>query len=76
MMYYGISMNSNVLGGNLYLTFILGALMEIPANIVVFFVIDRIGRKLLIFCGLIAYALALLTNLLFDYVYVKQGKDL
>lgn len=45
MVYYGVSMNTNFLGGDLYFTFIFGALMEIPAVLTVFFLVDKIGRK-------------------------------
>lgn len=65
MVYYGVSMNTNFLGGNLYTTFVFGALMEVPAVLVVFFVVDRIGRKPLLAGGYLVAALCMLSNLAF-----------
>uniref|UniRef100_A0A915EQD0 Major facilitator superfamily (MFS) profile domain-containing protein n=1 Tax=Ditylenchus dipsaci TaxID=166011 RepID=A0A915EQD0_9BILA len=60
MVYYGLSMNPNVLGGNLYVNFIFGGLMEIPAVLIVFLLVDKVGRKPLLAGGyLIASACAL-----------------
>ncbi|TMS37400.1 hypothetical protein L596_004337 [Steinernema carpocapsae] len=63
MIYYGVSMNTNFLGGNLYSTFIFGAVMEIPALFLVFLLIDRIGRKPLLAGGYLIAALCMLSNL-------------
>lgn len=65
MVYYGVSMNTNFLGGNLYTTFVFGALMEVPAVLVVYFVVDRIGRKPLLAGGYIVAAICMLSNLAF-----------
>uniref|UniRef100_A0A914C5C9 Major facilitator superfamily (MFS) profile domain-containing protein n=1 Tax=Acrobeloides nanus TaxID=290746 RepID=A0A914C5C9_9BILA len=64
MVYYGVSMNTNFLGGDIYSTFIIGALVEIPAILFVFVAIDRIGRKLLLAGGYTIAAICLLSNLL------------
>ncbi|KAK0397821.1 hypothetical protein QR680_002286 [Steinernema hermaphroditum] len=63
MIYYGVSMNTGFLGGNLYTTFIFGAIMEIPALFMVFLLIDRIGRKPLLAAGYLTAALCMLSNL-------------
>lgn len=63
MVYYGVSMNTNFLGGDLYSTFIFGAAMEIPAVFSVFFLIDLIGRKALLAGGFTTASLCLLSNL-------------
>lgn len=64
MVYYGVSMNTNFLGGDLYSTFIIGSLVEIPAVLVAFVAIDRIGRKLLLASGYTLAALCMLSNLI------------
>ncbi|KAI6224937.1 Organic cation transporter protein [Aphelenchoides besseyi] len=63
MVYYGVSMNTSFLGGDLYQTFIFGALMEVPAVLTVFFLIDRIGRKALLSGGFTIASLCMLSNL-------------
>lgn len=74
MVYYGFSMNTNFLGGNLYLTFILGALAEIPASLIIYFIIDRVGRKLLVAGGFLTCAFVLLSNQLIEYIF-GEGKS-
>lgn len=43
--YYGISLASDHLGGNMYRDFILTSLVEIPGNILVIVCTNRLGRK-------------------------------
>lgn len=43
--YYGLSINSVSLAGNKYVNFMLVAFVEIPANFVCLFVLERYGRK-------------------------------
>lgn len=55
--YYGLSLNSVSIAGNQYLNFILVCLIEMPAYVITYAVVDRIGRKVtlcgsLIICGL------------------------
>jgi hypothetical protein len=80
MVYYGISMSPNSLGGDLYQNFIYGALMEIPAVILVFLLIDLIGRKALLAGGFTIASVCLLTNLAVKdsrkCVYPKINSDL
>ncbi|KAJ1345739.1 hypothetical protein KIN20_000339 [Parelaphostrongylus tenuis] len=45
MVYYGMAMKPNALGGDIYINFIFSASVEIPALILVFLLIDRIGRR-------------------------------
>ncbi|KAI1725160.1 sugar transporter domain-containing protein [Ditylenchus destructor] len=63
MVYYGLSMNPNVLGGNLYLNFIFGGLMEIPAVLIVYLLVDRVGRKPLLAGGYLIASACALSNL-------------
>ncbi|KAF5287122.1 hypothetical protein FQA39_LY16045 [Lamprigera yunnana] len=46
IVYKGLTINSVSLSENSYLDYILGTLIEIPANILVFLIMDRIGRKI------------------------------
>lgn len=62
MMYYGLTMKSDLGGGNLYVNFAVSALMEIPALLVVYFLIDRIGRRQLVTCGLLTAGVCLVFN--------------
>lgn len=43
--YYGLSINSVSLAGNKYINFMLVAFIEIPANFMCLFLLDRFGRK-------------------------------
>ncbi|TRY79719.1 hypothetical protein TCAL_01982 [Tigriopus californicus] len=57
MAFYGLSLNSVNLGGDIYVNFILSALIEIPSYIFVVLVMDGFGRKtILIFCQILAGA--------------------
>lgn len=66
MVYYGVSMNTTFLGGDPYTTFIFGALMEVPAVLAVFFLIDVIGRKALLAGGFTIASLCLISSILTD----------
>ncbi|CAG9539950.1 unnamed protein product [Cercopithifilaria johnstoni] len=64
MIYYGVSMKTDFLGGDFYGTFISGGIAEIPALLLIFVLIDRIGRKPLFAGGYFLAALCMLSNLL------------
>ncbi|EFO22125.2 hypothetical protein LOAG_06361 [Loa loa] len=64
MIYYGVSMKTDFLGGDFYGTFISGGIAEIPALLLLFAFIDRIGRKRLLAGGYFLAALCMLSNLL------------
>lgn len=64
MIYYGVSMKTDFLGGDFYGTFISGGVAEIPALLLLFAFIDRIGRKPLFAGGYFLAALCMLSNLL------------
>lgn len=66
MLYYGISMNSNFLGGDLYWTFIFGGLSEIPASILTYFLLDKIGRKAVLVGGFFIASLTMISSLIVD----------
>jgi len=59
--YYGLSLNSINLSGNIYFNFILGCLIEIPGNTIAWIVINKIGRRYslsisLLSCGIMCIA--------------------
>ncbi|CAJ0607676.1 unnamed protein product [Cylicocyclus nassatus] len=62
MMYYGLTMKSDLGGGNLYLNFVSSALMEIPALFLVYFLIDRIGRRPMVAGSLMLAGICLIIN--------------
>lgn len=64
MIYYGVSMKTDFLGGNFYGTFIIGGFAEIPALIMLFFLMERLGRKPLFATGYFVAALCMLSNVL------------
>ncbi|KAG5668819.1 hypothetical protein PVAND_016742 [Polypedilum vanderplanki] len=59
--FYGLSLNSVNLSGNIYLNFILGCLIEIPGNSIAWIIMNKIGRRLsltssLLLCGVTCIA--------------------
>ncbi|CAI9651156.1 Major facilitator superfamily (MFS) profile domain-containing protein [Caenorhabditis elegans] len=62
MVYYGMAMKANVLGGDIYVNFIFAAFVEIPALFIVYLLIDRIGRRLILAGGLFIAGACLLVN--------------
>ncbi|XP_013419747.1 organic cation transporter protein-like, partial [Lingula anatina] len=49
LVYYGLSFGTQALGGSFYLNFALMGLAEIPGQFLVLFVLDRIGRRKILF---------------------------
>jgi OCT family organic cation transporter-like MFS transporter 4/5 len=43
--FFGLSLNSVLVGGNQFTNFILVALIELPAYVVFYFAMDRLGRR-------------------------------
>ncbi|CAI4228458.1 unnamed protein product [Auanema sp. JU1783] len=64
MVYYGLAMKANVLGGDIYINFIFSALIEIPALVVVYLLIDRLGRRILLSGGFFIAGTVLIINYL------------
>ncbi|KJH51908.1 transporter, major facilitator family protein [Dictyocaulus viviparus] len=74
MMYYGLTMKSDLGGGELHLNFAISALMEIPALFVVYFFIDRIGRRQIVTCSLLTAGICLIFNwIIGDDVLIYWG---
>ncbi|XP_045459848.1 organic cation transporter protein-like [Melitaea cinxia] len=55
--YYGLSINSVSLSGNMYLNYVLTSLIEIPGYFTAYLILDKIGRKVTLFCGFILCSL-------------------
>jgi len=67
MVYYGISLASDDLGGDMYRDFILTSIVEIPGNVLVIVLSDRFGRKktmiiAMIMAGLSCIGVAIIPN--------------
>ncbi|CAJ0607765.1 unnamed protein product [Cylicocyclus nassatus] len=62
MVYYGLTMKSDVGGGSLYVNFAISAAMELPGLIVLYLLMDRIGRRRLISCSLAIAGICLVLN--------------
>ena len=65
MSYYGLSLNSGTLGGDLYVNFMLGGLVEFPAYTVCF-ACNKLGRKSLHIVGMMIGGLACLGTVFVD----------
>ena len=62
MLYYGMSMKADLNGDSLYLSFALSSLVEIPGTLISYFLINSLGRRLLMSSSLLACAGLLLLN--------------
>ncbi|XP_022829592.1 organic cation transporter protein-like [Spodoptera litura] len=58
--YYGLSINSVNLTGNMYLNYIATAAIEIPGYWTAVLVLDRVGRRPTLFCGFMICAICCL----------------
>lgn len=56
--YFGVSLGSVLLGGNMYLNFFLTSLVEIPGNAFAIYAMNRFGRKKVVVIGLVVAAIA------------------
>lgn len=45
LVYYGLSLNTGALGGDIYVSFIISSVIEMPAHLYVLFALDWFGRK-------------------------------
>ncbi|XP_061785463.2 solute carrier family 22 member 2 [Nerophis lumbriciformis] len=46
VVYQGLIMRLGIMGGNVYISFLISALMEFPAALLILFTIERVGRRL------------------------------
>ncbi|KAM7361199.1 organic cation transporter protein-like [Cochliomyia hominivorax] len=58
--YYGLSWNTNNLGGNVYLNFLISGAVEVPAYTLLILTLNRWGRRSILCGSLIAAGVALL----------------
>ncbi|XP_023932923.1 organic cation transporter protein-like [Lingula anatina] len=73
MVYFGLSLNSGKIGGDVFVNFLIIGLVEFPAYSVCF-VIDRLGRRPLHIAGMVVGGLALLCTI-FVEVYAEKGTE-
>lgn len=62
MMYYGLTMKSDIGGGSVYINFALSAAVEIVACLLVYFLIDRVGRRIIVAGSMLIAGVCLLLN--------------
>ncbi|KAI5633318.1 major facilitator superfamily domain-containing protein [Phthorimaea operculella] len=67
--YYGLSINSTGLSGNMYLNYIYVCAIEIPGFFTAVMILDRIGRKATLSCG---FFLSAACNIAF--AFIDEGK--
>ena len=72
MSYYGLSLNSGSLGGDIFINFMLGGLVKFPAYTVCF-LCYLVGRKPLHIVGMMIGGFACLGTVFVD-LYVRGGK--
>ncbi|CAD5111215.1 DgyrCDS547 [Dimorphilus gyrociliatus] len=58
LVYYGLSMGSGNFSPNIYINEGLGGLIELPAYVLVYLLLDRLGRKILLAAALIISAVS------------------
>ena len=73
MVYYGLALNSGDLGGDMFMNFFLQTLMDIPANVIVLVLLDKVGRKPLQIWSMIIGGVACLSTI-FTIIYGGKGK--
>lgn len=69
MVYYGLSMNPNFLGGDRYVTFMVMGFFEIPALLIVMLSLNQLGRKLICMGGFFIAAISLLGTMIIPKMY-------
>lgn len=72
MGYYGLSLNSGTLGGNIYVNFVLGGAVEFPAYTFCF-LCNKLGRKWPHVFGMLVGGLACLGSVFIDK-FVGEGR--
>lgn len=75
LVYYGLILNMNTFGGNVYLNSALAGLVEIPAIAIAMYIIMKVGKKWLfcgtLFCAGVACLCAALTEGQEDILWLK-----
>ncbi|KXJ05498.1 organic cation transporter-like protein [Exaiptasia diaphana] len=71
--YFGVSLGSVLLGGNMYLNFFLTSLIELPGNAFAIWAMDKFGRKIIVVVGLIVGAIGNMLVTVFPDEPENQG---
>ena len=74
MAYYGLALNSGDLAGDMFLNFFLQSFMDIPANLIVILLLDKLGRKPLQVGSMVIGGIALVSTI-FTIIYGGSGKQ-
>lgn len=64
-LFYGLTLNSVALAGNSYVDFMLTSVVEIPAYILIYFVVDKYGR---VYCQAGSFLLTALSCFIFVFI--------
>ncbi|PAV75092.1 hypothetical protein WR25_02156 isoform C [Diploscapter pachys] len=67
MIFYGVSTKPDILGGDIYLTYIFVSVIEILAVFIVYYLVNRIGRRFLLSGGFFLSGLGLLISWSIDH---------
>lgn len=70
MVYYGLSLNSVNLGGNIFLNFFFIGLAEFPAYFLSVLILDKVGRKPVYCASMILGGISCISSLL-TMMYLK-----
>ncbi|XP_057657694.1 organic cation transporter protein [Diorhabda carinulata] len=62
--YYGLSWNTNNLAGNPYLNFVMSGAVEIPAFLILLFLLNKWGRRNLMCCCMLISGISLLLTMI------------
>lgn len=73
MTYYGLAMNPSFMGGDRYLAFIIGGLLDIVATLIVLFTMNIVGRKILCSVGFLFAAFCLFVTLAVPAGKIKES---
>ena len=73
MAYYGLALNSGDLAGDMFLNFFLQTFMDIPANLIVILLLDKLGRKPLLVGSMVIGGISLMATI-FTIIYGGSGK--
>ena len=74
MAYYGLALNSGDLAGDMFLNFFLQTFMDIPANLIVILLLDKLGRKPLLVGSMVIGGISLMATI-FTIIYGGSGKS-
>ncbi|CAB3404129.1 unnamed protein product [Caenorhabditis bovis] len=72
MTFYGLTMKSDVGGGSVFFTFAMSSFIEIPAQLIVFLLIDRFGRRMLYSSSILIAGLLLFANWMTNDMVPKE----